>query len=62
MKLSNLIWAGIGLAIAATALMLIRSRRYSEEKPPRLAPQLDIRNPGEQSEFLTTPQETEYER
>lgn len=65
MKKKNLLSAAIGAGImAATAVWVIMTRkeRASGEKPPRRAPQLDIRNPGEQSEFSTSPEEVEFER
>ncbi|MEI6947450.1 hypothetical protein V9K67_09680 [Paraflavisolibacter sp. H34] len=47
------------LAIAATAVVLLKNRHRHEEKPPRKAPQLDIENPGTQAEFLVAPGESE---
>lgn len=55
MKKDTLIWVGIGAALAsiATVLLLRRNRNSNTEKPPKKAPQLDIENPGDQSEFTT---------
>ena len=54
MKKKNIVIAGIaGLAaVAATAFFVIKKRaRDKHETPPADAPQLDIENPGDQSEF-----------
>jgi hypothetical protein len=46
--------------LAATIVLLIRQRQASaSEQPPKGAPQLDLQNPGDQSEFLTTATESE---
>ena len=56
-----MIWVGIGAALAtlATLLLIRRKAEASSEKPPRKAPQLDIKNPGDQSEFTTAASESE---
>lgn len=49
-------------AIAATAAALFFIKKRSEEateKPPKKAPQLDIENPGDQSEFISSPSDSE---
>lgn len=56
MKKKNIVWLGLSAAIsAAVGLFLIRRRKENiEGQPPKHAPQLDIKNPGEQSEFPTS--------
>lgn len=47
------------VAIVATAWWLIKkSRKSAEEKPPKRAPQLDIENPGTQTEFIPAASES----
>lgn len=47
------------VAIVATAWWLIkRNRKSAEEKPPKHAPQLDIENPGTQTEFIAASSES----
>jgi hypothetical protein len=55
-----LISIGAGLAVAAAALFFWK-RDFSgkQEKPSKKAPQLNIENPGDQSEFTTSASETE---
>ena len=58
MKKKNVVIAGIAslVVIAATAFLVIRRRAMQkDEKPPRKAPQLDLRNPGDQSDFPAGP-------
>jgi hypothetical protein len=47
-----------GLIAAATGLYLALKRKTGPRKdaPPKAAPQLDIDNPGDQSEFPAAPQ------
>ena len=42
-------------AVAAGLYMTLKRRNRKEERTPKDAPQLDIENPGEQSEFLSAP-------
>ena len=54
MKKKNLVIAGIAglVAIAATAFFIIKRKASNKhETPPDNAPQWDIENPGDQSEF-----------
>lgn len=65
MNNKNVLMMAIGagvMAAAAAWVVMTRNQRTSEEKPPRRAPQLPIHNPGEQSEFITSPEEAEFER
>ena len=41
------------LSVVAAVLLLRRDKTPKAEKPPKKAPQLDIENPGDQSEFTT---------
>jgi hypothetical protein len=43
------------------AVLVVRKKQEMEgERPPRKAPQLkDVKNPGDQSEFLTSPGDSE---
>jgi hypothetical protein len=61
MKKKTLWIAGAGALLAAVAGWLwVRSRQEKNtDIPPRNAPQLPIENPGDQSEFLTSPSESE---
>ncbi|MGZ3838838.1 MAG: hypothetical protein ACXVMS_07700 [Flavisolibacter sp.] len=60
MKRKNLILLGLGAAIAtAAAFFFCLQRRDREDLPPKKAPQLDIQNPGEQSEFTTSASDSE---
>ena len=61
MKKKNILWVGIGVALATAATIFFISKKKSGrgEKPPKKAPQLDIENPGEQSEFATSPSDSE---
>lgn len=61
MKNKNLLIAGAGAILAAAAaIFFLRKKKAGDtEKPPRNAPQLDIENPGTQSEFPTAATESE---
>jgi hypothetical protein len=62
MKNKNSILIGIGAALTVAAAALYFWKKNSpakSEKPPKKAPQLDIENPGDQSEFTTSASETE---
>lgn len=62
MKNKNWILIGAGaLAAVAAAIFFIKKNKnkYEDEKPPKNAPQLDIENPGTQSEFPTSPSASE---
>ncbi len=60
-KLPIPIIAGMLSAWAAGLILLfvMKKRAAKEEKPPKKAPQLDLENPGNQSEFITTATESE---
>jgi hypothetical protein len=60
-KLPIPIIAGMLSAWAAGLILLfvMKKRAAREEKPPKKAPQLDLENPGNQSEFITTATESE---
>lgn len=61
MKQRNIILAGIGaaLAVAATVFFLKRNKKDHSEKPPKGAPQVKVENPGDQSEFATSPSDSD---
>jgi len=61
MKNKNWIWIGAGAlaAVAATVFFIKKKNSSGEEKPPKKAPQLDIENPGSQSDFPTAPNPSE---
>ena len=61
MKKKNIVLAGLGavLAVAAAIFFIKKKNENKEEKPPKKAPQLDIENPGDQSEFATSPSDSE---
>jgi hypothetical protein len=60
-KLPITMIAGMLSAWAAGLILLfvMKKKAAKEERPPKNAPQLDIENPGNQSEFLTTATESE---
>jgi hypothetical protein len=60
MKKKNILLLSIaGIAAVGVAIFGLRKYKFSQEgKPPRKAPQLDIDNPGSQSEFPKQPDET----
>jgi LPXTG-motif cell wall-anchored protein len=64
MKKKNMFLIGIGAVLAtAAAFFFIRKKKVDAgEKTPGKAPQLDINNPGDQSEFASSPEESEMER
>ena len=55
MKKKNIamIVTGALVAAAATVYFIKKKNRNAEGKPPKNAPQLNIENPGDQSEFTT---------
>lgn len=60
MKKKNILLLSLA-GIAATGAAILGLRKYRqgrENKPPRKAPQLDIKNPGTQDEFVTQPDES----
>jgi LPXTG-motif cell wall-anchored protein len=61
MKKKNILWIGIGVALAAAAAIFFINKKKNDqsEKPPKKAPQLDLENPGDQSEFITSPSDSE---
>jgi LPXTG-motif cell wall-anchored protein len=61
MKKKNMILPGVAglLATAAAIFFLKKKKDEVHEKPPKSAPQLDIENPGDQSEFISSPTESE---
>jgi LPXTG-motif cell wall-anchored protein len=61
MKKKNILWIGIGMALAAAAAIFFINKKKNgqSEKPPKKAPQLDLENPGDQSEFITSPSDSE---
>jgi hypothetical protein len=49
--------AGLAGAIAATLLVGVKKRKNEvKDTPPQAAPQLNIQNPGDQSEFPSAPE------
>ena len=61
MKQKNIILLGLGavLATAATIFFLKRNKNKVSEKPPKGAPQVKVENPGDQSEFASSPSASE---
>jgi LPXTG-motif cell wall-anchored protein len=61
MKKKNMIIAGIGAIIAAAASVFFLKKRKNngEQKPPKKAPQLDLENPGDQSNFPKSASESD---
>jgi hypothetical protein len=62
MKYKNAILVALASAFAAViAVLLVRKKQEKAgERPPRKAPQLkNVGNPGDQSEFLTSPGDSE---
>ena len=61
MKKKQIWWIGIGAAVTAAAAVFffIKKASASTEKPPKKAPQLNVENPGDQSEFTTAPSYSE---
>lgn len=61
MRKKNILWIGIGVVLAAAAAIFFinKKKKAQDEKPPKKAPQLDIENPGDQSEFVTSPSDSE---
>ena len=61
MKKKNLLWVGIGAALATAAALFLVNRNKKEEnkKPPKNAPQVPVENPGDQSDFPQSASESE---
>jgi hypothetical protein len=62
MKKKELLLIGIGAALATAATIFffwIRRNQDNEAKPPKKAPQVPVKNPGDQSEFTTSASESE---
>jgi LPXTG-motif cell wall-anchored protein len=62
MKNKNWILLGAGAlaAVAATLFLIKKNKKNNDnEKPPKKAPQLNIENPGSQSDFPTAPNPSE---
>ena len=57
-QLSILIASALLAATVSFALVQYK-RRSQKDKPPKGAPQLDLQNPGDQSEFTTAAMESE---
>lgn len=62
MKHKNFLLIGMGALVAGIAsILFLKKKKEAEEgeKPPRNAPQLDIENPGSQSDFPSAARESE---
>ncbi len=61
MKKKNILLIGLGAALTtAAAIFIIRKRKSNDnEQPPKNAPQLDLENPGDQSDFPKSASESE---
>jgi hypothetical protein len=60
MKKKDMLLIGIGIgALAAAAVFFFLDKKEDDEKPPKNAPQVTVKNPGDQSEFTTSPSESE---
>lgn len=61
MKKKDFFLVGIaaGLAAATAIFYFLKKNEDADEKPPKKAPQVPIKNPGEQSEFTTSASESE---
>ena len=46
--------AGIAAAIGSAVYFVVKKKNQSPGKPSKKAPQLNLNNPGEQSEFTTS--------
>ena len=58
MKKRDSIIVSVALLLAAAAgFYMIWKRSQKDEEPPKGAPQLDVNNPGDQSEFPIAPEE-----
>ena len=62
MRHKNFLLVGMGALVAGIATILFLKKRKEakeNEKPPKNAPQLDIENPGTQSEFPSSATESQ---
>jgi hypothetical protein len=59
MKTKHWILLGAGVALGAALVTWLIGQQNDGEKPPKGAPQTPLQNPGDQSEFLTSPGESE---
>ncbi len=58
-KQLSILVTGTVLALTAAFLLVRHQRQEQKEQPPKGAPQLDLQNPGDQSEFLTAATDSE---
>ena len=59
-----MIWGIVGSLVAGVAAIFYFRKKtqqdyYAQEKPPKGAPQLDLKNPGSQDDFPKPPQTSE---
>ena len=54
-----LLGIGIGALATAAAVFFFLNKKEDDEKPPKNAPQVSVKNPGDQSEFTTSASESE---
>ncbi len=60
MKKKDMILAALGIASVSIFLLLVLDKKDNKHPaPPKGAPQLDIKNPGNQDEFPNAPLESE---
>ncbi|MBA2744857.1 MAG: hypothetical protein H0U44_01405 [Flavisolibacter sp.] len=60
MKNKNFLLLAIGSVITAAAAFFFvnKGKHPKTEKPPKGAPQLNVENPGDQSNFITAPSDS----
>ncbi|RYZ21610.1 MAG: hypothetical protein EOO16_12290 [Chitinophagaceae bacterium] len=58
MKTKHWILLGAGVALGAALVTLLIGKQDAAAKPPKGAPQTPLQNPGDQSEFMTSPGES----